>query len=136
MSQSTTWNPESYARDARFVSDLGEPLLQILDPQPGELILDLGCGDGRPSERIAARSNVVGVDSSMPFLKSARARRQSVLQMDGEQLGFKRCFDAVFSNAALHWMKRDRKSTRLNSSHVEISYAVFCLKKKKKIYHG
>src|SRR5690349_24617648 len=28
---------------------------------------------------------------------------------------------------------RDRKSTRLNSSHVEISYAVFCLKKKKKI---
>src|SRR5438874_7316803 len=27
----------------------------------------------------------------------------------------------------------DRKSTRLNSSHVEISYAVFCLKKKKKI---
>src|SRR5215469_16598974 len=29
--------------------------------------------------------------------------------------------------------ERDRKSTRLNSSHVEISYAVFCLKKKKKI---
>src|SRR5215469_18333635 len=28
-------------------------------------------------------------------------------------------------------MRRDRKSTRLNSSHVEISYAVFCLKKKK-----
>src|SRR5690606_39714993 len=29
--------------------------------------------------------------------------------------------------------KKDRKSTRLNSSHVKISYAVFCLKKKKKI---
>src|SRR5690349_22824063 len=29
---------------------------------------------------------------------------------------------------------RDRKSTRLNSSHVEISYAVFCLKKKKKTH--
>src|SRR3712207_7632679 len=29
----------------------------------------------------------------------------------------------------------DRKSTRLNSSHANISYAVFCLKKKKKIYH-
>src|SRR5207253_4572732 len=28
--------------------------------------------------------------------------------------------------------RRDRKSTRLNSSHVAISYAVFCLKKKKK----
>jgi len=53
MSQSTAWNPESYARDARFVSDLGEPLLQILNPQPGELILDLGCGDGRLAEKIA-----------------------------------------------------------------------------------
>src|SRR5690349_24932069 len=30
----------------------------------------------------------------------------------------------------------DRKSTRLNSSHVEISYAVFCLKKKKKKQHA
>lgn len=109
MSQSTTWNPESYARDARFVSDLGEPLLQILDPQPGELILDLGCGDGRLAEKIAARSSLVGVDSSMPFLKSARIRGLSVVQMDGQQLAFKRCFDAVFSNAALHWMKRPEK---------------------------
>src|SRR2546421_6815329 len=30
------------------------------------------------------------------------------------------------------WLKVDRKSTRLNSSHDQISYAVFCLKKKKK----
>ena len=73
MSQSTTWNPESYARDARFVSDLGEPLLEILDPQPGEIILDLGCGDGRLAEKIAARSNVVGVDSSMIDAKSVQA---------------------------------------------------------------
>jgi trans-aconitate methyltransferase len=106
MSQPTTWNPESYARDAHFVSDLGEPLLQILDPKPGELILDLGCGDGTLGEKIAARSKLVGVDSSMPFLKSARSRDLSVVQMDGHQLALKRCFDAVFSNAALHWMKR------------------------------
>src|SRR5436309_4664532 len=31
--------------------------------------------------------------------------------------------------------EEDRKSTRLNSSHVKISYAVFCLKKKNRIYH-
>src|SRR6266496_118078 len=36
---------------------------------------------------------------------------------------------------ALRLERRDRKSTRLNSSHVEISYAVFCLKKKKKKYN-
>jgi SAM-dependent methyltransferase len=109
VSQSTIWNPESYARDARFVSDLGEPLLQILDPRPGELILDLGCGDGTLGEKIAARSKLVGVDSSMPFLKSARLRHLTVVQMDGQQLAFKHCFDAVFSNAALHWMKRPEK---------------------------
>src|SRR2546430_13390198 len=33
--------------------------------------------------------------------------------------------------ALLHLRRRDRKSTRLNSSHSQISYAVFCLKKKK-----
>jgi len=109
MSQSTTWNPETYARDARFVSDLGAPLLQILDPQAGELILDLGCGDGALSAKIASRSRLFGVDTSMSFLKSARARSLQVVQMDGQQLVFKRCFDAVFSNAALHWMKPPEK---------------------------
>jgi trans-aconitate methyltransferase len=109
MSQSTTWNPESYARNARFVSELGEPLLQILDPKPGELILDLGCGDGTLGEKIAGRRKLVGVDSSMPFLRSARGRDLTVVQMDGQQLAFKRCFDAVFSNAALHWMNRPEK---------------------------
>ena len=39
--------------------------------------------------------------------------------------------DSVFSKAVLDAIAEDRKSTRLNSSHVVISYAVFCLKKKK-----
>src|SRR5690349_23056367 len=37
------------------------------------------------------------------------------------------------AHPAHHRVREDRKSTRLNSSHVEISYAVFCLKKKKKL---
>src|SRR5215469_9935701 len=43
-------------------------------------------------------------------------------------------FDAMYGTAGRPSIppERDRKSTRLNSSHVEISYAVFCLKKKKK----
>src|SRR5690606_41482891 len=39
---------------------------------------------------------------------------------------------ARLDDVVLRLVKADRKSTRLNSSHVKISYAVFCLKKKKK----
>jgi trans-aconitate methyltransferase len=107
MSQSTAWNPESYANNARFVSDLGQPLLQLLDAQPGELILDLGCGDGALTEKIAdCGCVVIGVDSSFPQLKAARERGLNAVVMDGHQLCFQRRFDAVFTNAALHWMKQ------------------------------
>lgn len=107
MKQTTTWNPESYAKNARFVSDLGAPVLQMLAPQPGEWVLDLGCGDGALTEKIrAAGSCAIGTDSSIAQLRSAQARGLNVFAMDGQALGCKRRFDAVFTNAALHWMKR------------------------------
>lgn len=107
MSDATNWNPESYAKNARFVSDLGEPVLQLLAPQPDEWILDLGCGDGALTAKIAAAgSHVFGTDSSLAQLRSARARGIDVFAMDGQGLSLKRRFDAVFTNAALHWMKQ------------------------------
>lgn len=110
MSRTTSWNPESYAKNARFVSDLGEPLLQLLKPKRGEFILDLGCGDGALTDKIAGYGcKVIGVDSSFPQLQAARQRGLTTVVMDGQGLGFKQCFDAVFTNAALHWMKRPNK---------------------------
>jgi trans-aconitate methyltransferase len=107
MTQNTSWNPESYAKNARFVSDLGKPLLALLDPKPGEMILDLGCGDGALTKQIVfAGCHVYGVDSSTAQLRAARQRPIQTVVMDGQQLGFKPCFDAVFTNAALHWMKQ------------------------------
>lgn len=107
MKPATSWNPQTYATNARFVSDLGEPLLQLLEAQPWELILDLGCGDGALTEKIAGCGCVViGVDSSLPQLQAAKERGLNVVAMDGHQLGFHGQFDAVFTNAALHWMKR------------------------------
>jgi trans-aconitate methyltransferase len=110
MSHITSWNPESYAKNARFVSDLGEPLLQLLAPQPGELILDLGCGDGALTGKLATCGcKAIGVDSSMRQLQAAKKRNLTTVMMDGHSLGFKRRFDAVFTNAALHWMKQPQQ---------------------------
>lgn len=107
MAQTTSWNPDSYAKNARFVSDLGEPLLQLLDAKPGEVILDLGCGDGTLTEKIAAAGcTVYGCDSSLAQLQAARSRNLPVAVMDAQHLSIRRRFDAVFTNAALHWMKQ------------------------------
>jgi len=102
-----TWDPNRYARNARFVSDLGMPVVELLAPQPGERILDLGCGDGALTEKIAALGcTVVGVDGSPEQVQAARQRGLEVYVSDGQQLAFDQEFDAVFSNAALHWMKQ------------------------------
>jgi SAM-dependent methyltransferase len=107
MTSSQTWDPERYARNARFVSDLGAPVVELLAPRAGERILDLGCGDGALTQRLAAIGcDVVGVDGSAAQVVAARARGLDCRVMDGEQLAFDAAFDAVFSNAALHWMKR------------------------------
>ena len=102
---SQRWDPERYARTARFVSDLGAPVLDLLAPQPGERILDLGCGDGVLTAELVARGCVVvGVDASAAQVEAARGRGLDARVMSGEHLGFDAEFDAVFSNAALHWM--------------------------------
>jgi SAM-dependent methyltransferase len=85
-------------------------LLALLDGRPGETILDLGCGDGALSEKIlAAGCKVYGCDASLSQLETARQRATYVFVMDGQQPGLKRRFDAVFTNAALHWMKQAEK---------------------------
>jgi trans-aconitate methyltransferase len=107
MSKTTSWDPQAYAKNARFVADLGQPLLELLAPQPGELIMDLGCGDGALTEKIAARgASVFGTDASIEQARAAKDRGLLVAVVDGHHLCLKRKFDAVFSNAALHWMKQ------------------------------
>jgi SAM-dependent methyltransferase len=107
VSTQQNWDPDSYARNARFVSDLGAPVLELLAPQPGERILDLGCGDGALTAKLVALGcSVLGVDASAAQVEACLRLGLDVRVGDGERLDFGAEFDAVFSNAALHWMKR------------------------------
>jgi len=101
------WDAAAYERNAGFVAELGEPLVALLAPRAGERVLDLGCGDGRLTLALQRAGCVVaGVDASANQVEAARRRGLDARVMDGEALDFDREFDAVFSNAALHWMKR------------------------------
>ncbi len=101
-----TWSASDYNTHGRFVSDLTDGLFSFLNPKVGEIILDLGCGDGAFSDRIRrAGAVVVGIDSSPDMVAAARARGVDANLGDAHSLEFDNEFDAVVSNAALHWMR-------------------------------
>jgi SAM-dependent methyltransferase len=101
-----TWDAGAYAATGRFVADLASGVVELLAPQAGEAILDLGCGDGALTEKIAASGAVVtGADASPGMVAAARERVLTVHEVSAEAMPFEGEFDAVFSNAALHWMR-------------------------------
>jgi SAM-dependent methyltransferase len=101
-----TWDPARYIANARFVAELGMPVVAMLEPVPGERILDLGCGDGFLTRKLADLGCVVtGVDASAAQVEAARGLGLDARVADAQRLGFDREFDAVFSNATLHWMR-------------------------------
>jgi trans-aconitate methyltransferase len=105
--QQQSWSAGSYNEHARFVSDLAGAVLSWLGARPGERILDLGCGDGVLTSALMAQGvSLLGVDTSEELLEAARQRDVPVQFMDGQALTFHEEFDAVFSNAALHWMTK------------------------------
>lgn len=101
------WDPEIYQRNGAFVPALASGVLEWLAATPDEQILDLGCGDGQLTERIATSgATVTGLDASSAMAAAARARGLAVDHGTAEALPYPDAsFDAVFSNAALHWVR-------------------------------
>jgi len=103
------WTASDYAKNGRFVQELAGAIFHMLAAKPGERILDLGCGDGALTAEIRALgADVLGVDLSEELLAVARMKGLAVRKVDGHALDFVSEFDAVFSNAALHWMRKPR----------------------------
>lgn len=103
-----TWNASAYDTRHSFVWKYGEEVLELLAPQPGERVLDLGCGTGHLTNQIAARgAAVVGLDKSPAMIERARTLYPQLRFEIGDAADFRftEPFDAVFSNAAIHWMK-------------------------------
>ncbi len=103
---SQTWDAGQYADNARFVSDLGAPVLDLLAPRADMRVLDIGCGDGALTAKIAAvGAEVVAIDHSQSQVDAARLLGLDAHKMSALELPFENEFDAVFTNAALHWIK-------------------------------
>jgi SAM-dependent methyltransferase len=102
-----TWSADDYAANAGFVPALGEDVLVSLAPQPGETILDIGCGDGVLTHRIAeAGAQVTGLEPDPSLAGRARKHGLNILEQDAHDSFGDHTYDAIFSNAALHWMRR------------------------------
>jgi SAM-dependent methyltransferase len=109
----STWNAADYARVGGFVALLGGAALELFDPQPGERVLDVGCGDGTLTRKIVERgATVVGLDNSPEMIAAARAKGIDALLLGVADMTFHDEFDAAFSNATLHWVREKEQAAR------------------------
>jgi len=115
MMLKNSWNTTLYEGKHAFVWQYGEDLVELLNPNAGERILDLGCGTGQLTEKIAlAGAEVMGIDSSPTMIEKAKSNYPQLqfTVADARDFQVEQAFDAVFSNAVLHWVTQPDAAIR------------------------
>jgi SAM-dependent methyltransferase len=113
FASTSKWNAADYARVGGFVAELGGAALDLLDPRPGERILDVGCGEGTLTKKIVERgATVLGIDNSPEMIGAARAKGVDAVLLNAADMTFSSEFDAAFSNATLHWVLEKEQAAR------------------------
>lgn len=117
-----SWNVDLYNEKHGFVHQYGSQLVDLLNPKSGEYILDLGCGSGQLTKKISeSSSHVIGIDSSEEMIKASQKLFPDIEfhHMGAESFAFEQSFDAIFSNAVLHWVKNQRAATSNMFHHLK-----------------
>jgi trans-aconitate methyltransferase len=113
LAKRNEWDIELYNNKHGFIYEYGKDLIKQLNPQEDELILDLGCGTGRLANEISkSGATVIGIDASEKMINAAREKFSEIdfFVKDTANFQFKEPFDAIFSNAALHWVLESEKA--------------------------
>lgn len=117
------WNPELYDDKHDFVFKFGEEIVKLLNPQKNETILDIGCGTGDLTKKIAKLSKkVIGIDNSNQMIQTAQKKYPEIsfIHADAKDFQFDNKFDAIFSNAVLHWIPQADTMIQNANRHLKI----------------
>ncbi|MBV8255367.1 MAG: methyltransferase domain-containing protein [Chitinophaga sp.] len=116
------WNADLYKDQHAFVFEQGNSLIEWLQPKPGSTILDLGCGTGELTAKLAETgANVTGLDASESMIASARKHFPNIHFeiADGTEFQLPTQFDGIFSNATLHWIREPEKVIERMYAHLK-----------------
>ncbi|RUM62071.1 MAG: SAM-dependent methyltransferase [Sulfurimonas sp.] len=109
--ETNQWNADCYREHADFVWRLASPVVELLAPREGEKILDLGCGEGTLGLEIAkSGAEVHGIDLSVNMVRKAKKQGLNARVMDVVEMPYVEAFDAIFSNAVLHWVREPKRA--------------------------
>lgn len=117
------WNPELYDNKHDFVFKFGEEIVKLLNPQKNETILDIGCGTGDLTKKIAELSGkVIGIDNSNEMIQTAQKKYPEIsfIHADAKDFQIDNKFDAIFSNAVLHWIPQADTMVQNANRHLKI----------------